>query len=346
MKVFSRFHIHLIVLAIVAAACSPGSGEASTASPSSATTPTALASVHPEPDSPLPRIVIAAPRSMESSPVWIGVEEDLYTDHGLRVDVVPTDNFSDSLAALETGSADAVVTDVTELLEIGVAGQRLQIVSFLTKTSTDSDRNSMTLFTNPIGDWVGCGTQPRTVGVASRGSLPAAALRAMSASGECSGQSITVVEGSPERHISGVQDGWLDGVALSEPFASRARTAGLTGLVNLDEQVCPGRASCPVAALVTTDEWASKNQETLTNLRSATAETLTWIDSEPLEFRASLISCCAMSLEEAASVRLINWAIWDQVDGEAGHSAFLQLAEVLRQQAALSSDADPEELLQ
>lgn len=123
---------------------------------------------------------------------------------------------------LKTGSANLVVTDVTELLEIGVAGHRLQIVSFLMKTSTDSDRNRMTLFTNPVGDWVGCGTQPRTVGVASRGSLPAAALRAMSVSGDCSGQSITVVEGTPERHIGGVQEGWLDGVALSEPFSSRA----------------------------------------------------------------------------------------------------------------------------
>jgi ABC-type nitrate/sulfonate/bicarbonate transport system substrate-binding protein len=181
----------------------------------------------------------------------------------------------------------------------------------------------------------GCDLEGKRVGVDSLSSLTAVAIREMVARDGCDPLSVAFILGDSPSHLEGLETGDLDAAALLDPYTARALRTDYRIIANLDNELCPDYGRCPISIVVADSDWAAANDEVLARFVKALDVAMLWIRTNELRYRAELVTCCALTADDAADVRVPNFV------GERRHlpSDMLRLVDILIAQNRVSSDA-------
>ena len=197
--------------------------------------------------------------------------------------------------------------------------------------------------TDPNTTWTGCDLVGRRIGVDSTTSLQAIALREMLRNSDCA--DTPVLDGSPqpvpaetdedsdaeqgeEEQVEALelvevdavslkgalQERTLDGGVFAEPNTTRLLRENETGekdvpvgiVANLDQELC-GTNRCANSVVVASNTWIDNNEEVASRFNAAIEQSIQWILGNELEYRAALVSCCALNTLDASDIPKPNF---------------------------------------
>lgn len=197
--------------------------------------------------------------------------------------------------------------------------------------------------TDPNTTWTGCDLVGRRIGVDSTTSLQAIALREMLRNSDCA--DTPVLDGSPqpvpaetgedsdaeqgeEEQVEALelvevdavslkgalQERTLDGGVFAEPNTTRLLRENETGekdvpvgiVANLDRELC-GTNRCANSVVVASNTWIDNNDEVASRFNAAIEQSIQWILGNELEYRAALVSCCALNTLDASDIPKPNF---------------------------------------
>ena len=197
--------------------------------------------------------------------------------------------------------------------------------------------------TDPNTTWTGCDLVGRRIGVDSTTSLQAIALREMLRTSDCA--DTPVLDGSPqpvpaetdedsdaeqgeEEQVEALelvevdavslkgalQERTLDGGVFAEPNTTRLLRENETGekdvpvgiVANLDQELC-GTNRCANSVVVASNTWIDNNEEVASRFNAAIEQSIQWILGNELEYRAALVSCCALNTLDASDIPKPNF---------------------------------------
>lgn len=333
-----RLSALLAALALIGAACG-GTAEIDTAEGDDL--PRSLASIDETTTTaaiPADRIVVAARGSIDASPLWVADSQGFFEAENLDITFAPVSEELALFDAIKEGEAQvAVVSAGTAIRRISFNKDELHLSVYLDGTQGElgEHRGTMSLVSADTTLSDGCDLAWKRIGVDSLSSLTAVAIREKVARDGCDPQSVVFVLGDSPAHLEGLETGDLDAAALLDPYTARALRTDYRIIANLDNELCPDYGRCPISIVVTDSEWAVANDEVLARFTTALDQAMLWIRTNELPYRAELVTCCALTADDASDVRVPNFV------GERRHlpSDMLRLVDILIEQNQVSSDA-------
>ena len=141
----------------------------------------------------------------------------------------------------------------------------------------------------------------------------------------CDPRTVVFILGDAPSHLEGLETGNLDAAALLDPYTARALRTDYRIIANLDNELCPDYGRCPISIVAADSDWAAANDEVLARFVKALEAAMLWIRTNELLYRAELVTCCALTADDAADVRVPNFV------GERRHlpSDMLRLVDIL-----------------
>jgi ABC-type nitrate/sulfonate/bicarbonate transport system substrate-binding protein len=333
-----RLAVLVVTTGLVGSACGGGTSnetatgdDAPTTLASDETTTTAIAVE-------FDRIVVAARGSIDASPLWVADSEGFFAAENIEVDFAPVSKELALFESIKEGEAQvAVVSAGTAIRRISFNKDELRLSVYLDGTQGElgEDRGTMSLVSADDELSNGCDLASKRIGVDSLSSLTAVAIREKIARDGCDPLSVVFVLGDSPSHLEGLETGDLDAAALLDPYTARALRTDYQIIANLDNELCPDYGRCPISIVVTDSDWATANDEVLARFTKALDQAMLWIRSNELRYRAELVTCCAMTADDASDVRVPNFV------GERRHlpSDMLRLVDILIAQNQVSNDA-------
>lgn len=297
----------LILVGLVAAACG-GSTETNSTDTTAASQPAEVET--PEANDGVDRIVVASRGSIDASPLWVADSEGFFAAENLDVEFAATSEELELFYSVRDGVADvAVVSASTAVRRVSLSGDALEFVVYLdgTEGGLDKPRGTMSLIAPQSGAQDGCDLEGQRVGVDSNFSLAAAAIREMVARDGCDPSLLFFFTSDSTRLLEQLDAGEIDAVALLDPYTSRALRDGYRLIANLDNELCPDFGRCPISMVVADRSWAEANPEVLERFQSALDAAMFWIRQNEVSYRAQLVSCCALTPDDAAEVLVPNF---------------------------------------
>lgn len=328
----------LCVAALFASSC--GQAEVNTAGDSSSTTaPDALASAEGiEEDTTTtsaaerPTIRIAARGNLDASAIWIADIEDFFATSGVEVDFRPAEDQGQLIEAMAAGEIDvAVISSANAISRISDDGVDLRFLVYLdgTRGAFEDERGSLSLVApEDAGLTDGCDLEGKRIGVDSRRSISAVAIRSMISDAGCDPLAARLVVDDAESLMDQLELGQIQAAALAEPYTTRALRRDNAIAFNLDNALCPDHGSCPLSVVVGRAEWIDEHPDAARKFVRAIHRTIEWIDDNELQYRADLVRCCALTPEDAGEIHIPNF-IGDERDlrQDLGRLARLLLAQ-------------------
>lgn len=190
--------------------------------------------------------------------------------------------------------------------------------------------------------WTGCELVGQRIGVDSLTSLQTIALRAMFLDSPCgNGEGLdvspadTADEGAPadqdasideeEAEIIGggielveldavslkvaLQNGDVDAGVFTEPNTSRLLRENesddievrVSVVADLHSELCSG-LRCPTSVAIAANSWVESSPDVVRRFNLAINESIEWIRNNDLDYRAALVSCCALTTSDASEI--------------------------------------------
>ena len=294
-----------VLLGLVAAACG---GTSETAS-ADAEVPPSLASIEDnpmtEPEAAPDKIVVAARASIDASPLWVADSQDYFLAKNLDVEFSPGPDEASLFDSLKDGRAHVAVVSVSSAVRRAMFdGDELEFITYLdgTQAANGDERGTMSLIANSTSIATGCDLEDKSVGVDSIYSLGAVSVRQMVDQDGCSPATVNFVLGDPSAHLESLDAGALDAVATTDPYTSRSLRSGAVIVANLDNELCPEQVRCPITMVVAERAWAEANPEVVGRFQKALDAAMFWIRRDELSYRAELVSCCALTADDASEI--------------------------------------------
>ena len=111
-----------------------------------------------------------------------------------------------------------------------------------------------------------------------------------------------------------LQERTLDGGVFAEPNTTRLLRENETGekdvpvgiVANLDQELC-GTNRCANSVVVASNTWIDNNEEVASRFNAAIEQSIQWILANELDYRAALVSCCALNTQDASDIPKPNF---------------------------------------
>lgn len=296
----------LVVLCLLAAACGgttqTESGSGDTAGPALSFTDessTTTESIRRD------EVVVAARGSIDASPLWVADSEGFFASDRLDISFAPGSDEVALFQELVTGEADVAVVSVSSAVRRAMFdGDELEFITYLdgTQGGRDVGRGTMSLVANDDSISTGCDLEGARVGVESIYALTAVAIREMVKRDECDPSTVEFVFADSTTHLQQLESGELDAAAFIDPYTARALRAEHQVVANLDNELCPDYGRCPISMVVAARDWAEANPEVVERFQSSLDAAMFWIRQNELAYRAELVSCCALTADDASDI--------------------------------------------
>ena len=92
--------------------------------------------------------------------------------------------------------------------------------------------------------------------------------------------------------------------ATLDPLTARLLLGPNAVVANLDHELCPDYGRCPLSVAVFQTDWADENPLLVRAFRDAMHEAMTWIRLNEIDYLAELVTCCAVTPEDAAGINV------------------------------------------
>ena len=149
-----------------------------------------------------------------------------------------------------------------------------------------------------------CDLEGASIGIPDSASVLLLGVRRMLLKSSCDVEEIWLKFLSVENRLDALLSGQIQAAAFVEPWSSEARSAGATSTFQLDGSLC---SRCAVGVIASRREWAEANAETLSRFDDAFARATALSNDSETAFRAELVACCALGIEEAADIAMPLW---------------------------------------
>jgi len=333
-----RLAVLLVTTGVIGSACGGGTSDETARGDDAPATLASDETTSTTIDVEFDRIVVSARGSIDASPLWVADSEGFFAAENIEVDFAPVSEERELFESIRKGEAQvAVVSAGTALHRVSLIEEELDFSVYLDGTQGElgEERGTMSLVSADAGLAKGCDLVGKRVGVDSLSSLTAVAISEMVGRDGCDPRTVVFILGDSPSHLEGLETGNLDAAALLDPYTARAVRTDYRIIANLDNELCPDYGRCPISVVVADSDWAAANDEVLARLVKALDAAMLWIRTNELLYRAELVTCCALTANDAADVRVPNFV------GERRDlpSDMLRLVDILIAQNRVSSDA-------
>ena len=246
-------------------------------------------------------ITVATYPVMSNAAVYIGVNDGIFEEHGLDVELETITSGPDSVPLLLSGDLTFTSIDVPTLINATKENVGLVAVGAMI-VGQDVERGYVGVVTAPdsgITDWAGL--EGKKVGVNALGSTPVALISASMEAVGADPSKVQWVQIAQPETIPALQAGQLDAANLAQPLLTAAEAAGFEQIGNPETLTVPG---VPTFIYVTTAEYAEANPDVVAAFRDAlnTAGEIANNDHE-------------LAIETAKSSTTVDPAVLDEVSG-------------------------------
>lgn len=310
----SRLCAAVLVLALFAAACGGTTGSTSTAGTTTSVPSTlafdadAATTTTPE----LTAVAVAARNSLESSPLWVADAQGLFAKYGIDVRYVPVPDEGAVVGALLSDEARVGVLSSTAMVS-GVRSIREDLFEPLvyiagTDIRAESGRATISLIApSDSAIRTGCDLEGKIVSVDGLRTATSIAVREMILRDGCDPSQVSLVVQGADETVSTLRSKEIDAAATLDPLTARVLRGPNVVVANLDAQLCPEYGVCPLSIAVIDSDWAEINPELAQGFRRAMNEAISWIRVNEIEYRAELVSCCSMDVDDASQSVVPNF---------------------------------------
>lgn len=285
----------------------------------------------------LTKIRVASLPIAETGALWAAIDEGIFEDHGLDVEVVPAQGGAQAIPALLSGDIQFAVGQPfgpfrADLQDLGV----VVVSNYASSLPEGKDVNAVVALgdsgiTRPA-DLAGKRVSVNSLGAAGD-------LTIMQAVKDDGGDPTTIefVEvGFPEAQAQ-LDAGNIDAAWVPDPFMSKIVAEGGTLIVHPYQATIPG---LPLLVNITTQELMDSDPELVEAYAAAMAEALEWADANPDAVRAAIVEY--MEIPEAAVAGITLPKFTPEIDVDA----LKQLAELGVEFGTLASVPDLDRLVQ
>ncbi len=246
-------------------------------------------------------VTIAALSISETAPLWAGVKEGIFADHGLDVTVQPIQGGAQAMPALINGEVDFSIGQPFGAMRASLQGLDVKIVSNYAESLAEGD-DINSVVSAPGSDI----TRPadlagKRVAVNSLGA--AGDLTIMAAVDQDGGDPSTIefVEVAFPDAQAQLEAGNIDAAWVPEPFVSMIVGAGGARVVDPYQAVLPGLPTLVVQATGTT---VTDDPDLVKDVRDALTESFAWAAENDSTMRESLVEEMGLPEEAAANLPL------------------------------------------
>ncbi|WP_369371711.1 ABC transporter substrate-binding protein [Promicromonospora sp. Populi] len=254
---------------VTLAACSPTSAASGDAS-----------------DGPLTPVTVGVIPIVDVAPVYLGVQEGIFEDHGLDVTLALAQGGADIVPAVVSGEYQFGFSNVTSLLAASVGGQPLKVVTpgaFSTGQPGDDFGAVVARADSEIASAVDL--PGHTVAVNSLNNIGDTTIRYVVDNAGGDPAAIEFVEMPFPDMPAAVAGGQVDAAWVVEPHLTRAVQEGAK---IVSSNFVDTNADLLVAAYFTSDDEIAQDPDTVEAFTAAMEESLTFAQEHPAETRAVL----------------------------------------------------------
>jgi NitT/TauT family transport system substrate-binding protein len=287
-----RTSMPLIVMsALVLAGCGGGDSEADSG-----------AGATGEQAGELTVVSVGAIPIVDVAPLYLGVEQGIFADHGLQVEPFLAQGGAAIVPAVVTGDAQFGFSNITSLLQAEARGVPLALVAAGPGATGDPKADFAAVIVkadSPVQD--AADLAGRTVAINSINNISDTVVRETVRQAGGDAESIKFVELPFPNMVAAVADGSVDAAFTVEPFATVGKQQGMRAIASPYTQT---DSDLTVAGYFTSDQYAAENPEVVQAFADAMVEAQQYATDHTDEARAVLGSYTQIQPEVAAALTL------------------------------------------
>jgi NitT/TauT family transport system substrate-binding protein len=284
--------ILLVMSALVLSGCGGGgdtTGEAATGSSGSAA-------------GELTTVSVGAIPIVDVAPLYLGVKQGIFADHGLKVEPFLAQGGAAIVPAVVTGQSQFGFSNITSLLQAEARGVPLALVAPGPGATGDPAADFAAVIVtadSPVQD--AADLAGRTVAINSINNISDTVVRETVRQAGGDPKTIKFVELPFPNMVAAVADGSVDAAFTVEPFATVGKSQGMRAVASPYTQT---DANLTVAGYFTSDQYAAENPDIVKAFAEAMVEAQQYATDHSDEARAVLDSYTQIDPAVAADLTL------------------------------------------
>ena len=337
-----------VILALIATACGNGSST-DTAATTTSDAPSTIAfedsGISTTTAQQFEVVSVAARNSIETSPLWIADSRGLFAKYGIEIRYLPVSDEGAVVGSMISDEARIGMLSATAVVEglRSLPGDLFEPLVYVSGTDirADSGRGAMSLVA-ASGKTItsGCDLVGQSVAVRGFITTPAIAVREMVRNDGCDPAEVTLVVSNAEQTLNRLAQGEVAAAATLDPLTAQALRSSNSVIANLDAELCPGYGVCPLSLAVVDIDWATNNPELAEGFRRAMHEAISWIRVNEIDYRAELVQCCSVDVNDATETAIPNFVgVGRSLDSDLARLQDVVSAQLEARRASNDADA-------
>jgi NitT/TauT family transport system substrate-binding protein len=239
---------------------------------------------------------------VDVAPLYLGVEQGIFADHGLQVEPFLAQGGAAIVPAVVTGQAQFGFSNITSLLQAEARGVPLALVAPGPGATGDPAADFAAVIVtadSPVQD--AADLAGRTVAINSINNISDTVVRETVRQAGGDPKTIKFVELPFPNMVAAVADGSVDAAFTVEPFATVGKSQGMRAVASPYTQT---DANLTVAGYFTSDQYAAENPDIVKAFAEAMVEAQQYATDHSDEARAVLDSYTQIDPAVAADLTL------------------------------------------
>lgn len=298
-------------LALTLTACGGGStsGDPSTAGSSSGSaTATGTGS-----SGEVREVAVGVMPLVDLAPLYLGVEQGIFADHGLELDLQPAQGGAAIIPAVTSGQQQFGFSNPTSLLVAASKGLDVRFIAPGGSSTGDEATDYGATVVLPDADIESAADlEGHTVAVNTLNNISDSTVKEAVRNAGGDPSKVEFVEMPFPNMVAAVQQGTVDSAFLVEPFLTMGMADDLKPVFWNWMEVSPDLMA---SSYFTTGSLAEEDPELVAAFRDAMAESAIYAEENPEETRAILETYTTIPAETVAELRLPRWV--DSVNTES-----------------------------
>ncbi|MDO9397387.1 MAG: ABC transporter substrate-binding protein, partial [Herbiconiux sp.] len=286
------------------------------------------------------KITVATNPSAQTAPLYLGMQDGIFAEHGLEVELVPQTDVAAIISGVASGQYDFGFATVVHVLNANANDIAIRAVATVEgqQKAEEEPEEGNALVAGPdtgissAGDLGG-----KTVGVIGLSSLNTLAMWDMAAKEGVDTTSINLVQLPFGQMPAALANGDIDAAVVQAPFIADAEASGATVIGKPNVETFPDMA---VGLFTTSQGYIDANEKTVENFAAAMIESQEHATENIDEAKATLVTNLGIT-EEAAQAAKWNTGSNPYVNTEG----FATAQELLKKYAGFAKDIDVDELV-
>ena len=288
----------------------------------------------------LTKITVATNPSAQTAPIYLGIQDGIFADHGLEVELVPQTDVAAIISGVASGQYDFGFATVVHVLNANANDIPIRAVATVEgqqKAEEEPDEGNALVAGPDTGITSAGDLGGKTVAVIGLSSLNTLAMWDMAAKEGVDTTSINLVQLPFGQMPAALANGDVDAAVVQAPFIADAEASGATVIGKPNVETFPDMA---VGLYTTSQSYIDANEDTVKAFADAMIESQQYATDNIDAAKQTLVTNLNLT-EEAAMAAKLNTGSNPYVNTEG----FATAQELLKKYAGFTKDLDPTTLV-